>query len=317
MKNDGSRGLILGKFAPFHQGHQYLIETALEEVDELIVLLYDCPDIINIPVNVRAGWVRRLYPGVDVIEGWDAPNEHADTLEIRKKQEDYVGGFLDGKKITHFFSSEYYGEHMSEYLGAINRVVDMDRNKYKISATMIRKDYGEHKNFLAPYVIEDLVLKIAFLGWPSVANSDFIREQSLLFNGLYVANNYTGVETETDYLEKAKEKIKERSDKKIFHMTDNYLFYDGACIVDYALNILINRKFDKELMEIAYAEVKKYDMIFIYGDMDGRFQIRSFLMRQLICNLEAAGVRYQILEDGFDEGAKQIRQYLNNLKWNN
>ena len=26
------RGLTLGKFAPFHKGHEYLIETALEEV---------------------------------------------------------------------------------------------------------------------------------------------------------------------------------------------------------------------------------------------------------------------------------------------
>ena len=34
------RGLTLGKFAPFHRGHQLLVETALAEVDELVVMVY-------------------------------------------------------------------------------------------------------------------------------------------------------------------------------------------------------------------------------------------------------------------------------------
>lgn len=32
-------GLTLGKYAPLHQGHQHVIETALQEVDELRLLL--------------------------------------------------------------------------------------------------------------------------------------------------------------------------------------------------------------------------------------------------------------------------------------
>ncbi|WP_144530121.1 adenylyltransferase/cytidyltransferase family protein, partial [Peribacillus simplex] len=34
-------GLTLGKFAPLHKGHQFMIETALQEVDELIVVIYE------------------------------------------------------------------------------------------------------------------------------------------------------------------------------------------------------------------------------------------------------------------------------------
>ena len=32
-------GLILGKFAPLHKGHQFMIETALKEMDELVILI--------------------------------------------------------------------------------------------------------------------------------------------------------------------------------------------------------------------------------------------------------------------------------------
>ena len=37
-------GLTLGKFAPFHRGHQFVVETALAEMDEVIVIIYDAPE---------------------------------------------------------------------------------------------------------------------------------------------------------------------------------------------------------------------------------------------------------------------------------
>lgn len=54
-------GLTLGKFAPLHKGHQYMIETALQEMDEVYVLIYDTP-VIPIPLSIRAGWIREMYP---------------------------------------------------------------------------------------------------------------------------------------------------------------------------------------------------------------------------------------------------------------
>jgi cytidyltransferase-like protein len=43
-------GLTLGKYAPLHKGHQYVIETALREMDKLIVIAYDAPDYTYIPL---------------------------------------------------------------------------------------------------------------------------------------------------------------------------------------------------------------------------------------------------------------------------
>ena len=78
-----SCGLTLGKYAPFHRGHQHVIETALAEVDHLVVLIYDS-DVTDIPLSVRSRWIRTLYPQVTVIECWDGPagysNERAHEI---------------------------------------------------------------------------------------------------------------------------------------------------------------------------------------------------------------------------------------------
>lgn len=46
-------GLTLGKFAPLHRGHQFVIETALAERGRVFVLIYDCSDTIPIRLPVR------------------------------------------------------------------------------------------------------------------------------------------------------------------------------------------------------------------------------------------------------------------------
>lgn len=52
-------GFTIGKFAPFHKGHQYLIEKAIKEMDEFYVIVYET-DVINIPVEVRADWIKEF-----------------------------------------------------------------------------------------------------------------------------------------------------------------------------------------------------------------------------------------------------------------
>lgn len=55
-------GLTLGKFAPLHPGHQLVIGTALAEMDHVIVVIYQATAVTSIPLHVRAGWIRELYP---------------------------------------------------------------------------------------------------------------------------------------------------------------------------------------------------------------------------------------------------------------
>ena len=128
------RGLTLGKFAPLHRGHQWLIETGLSEMDEMLVIIYDAPETIPIPLVVRSGWIRALYPTARVIEAWDGPTEVGYTPALMRGHERYVIDALGVRGVTHFYSSDLYGEHMSQALGAIDQRVDENRERFPISA---------------------------------------------------------------------------------------------------------------------------------------------------------------------------------------
>lgn len=158
MTDKKTTGLIIGKFAPFHQGHRFLLESALARVDHLIVLVYDVPLMTKVPVEVRMEWIRKMYPHVEVINAGIGPEEIGNTPEINRLHIDYAKSKLPlSAKIDFVFSSEDYGKFLAEALGAENILVDKDRANVPISAGVIRRDPENYKNYVEDFVYEDLV----------------------------------------------------------------------------------------------------------------------------------------------------------------
>ena len=153
-------GLIIGKFAPLHKGHQYLIETALKQVDKLIIFIYDWPELTNVPINIRKRWIEKLYPDAQVVEVYDSPKIFGKTPEVMKLHSDCIVNKLKeiGQEtlITHFFSNEFYGEYMGKVLNAKNVQIDINKEQYKISATEIRENPEKYKEFLDKIVYEEI-----------------------------------------------------------------------------------------------------------------------------------------------------------------
>ena len=133
-------GFTIGKFAPLHKGHQFLIETALKEMDEVYVVIYET-DIININIEQRAQWIKQLYPKVNIIYAYNSPKKYGLDKESVEIQMNYLSKLIKGVPVTHFYSSELYGEKVAEYLKIENRLVDLERKNIPISATLIRKYY--------------------------------------------------------------------------------------------------------------------------------------------------------------------------------
>ena len=175
-------GLTLGKFAPLHRGHQLVIETALREVDHLIVLIYDSPDVETLPLPVRTRWISEIYPSVEVIEAWDGPTETGLDPEITQKHDRYLKRILAHRNITHFFSSEDYGEHVCLALGAINRPCDLARESVPVSGTVIRSNPFAFRNQLASCVYRDHVTKVVFLGAPSTGKTTLASSLAKLYD---------------------------------------------------------------------------------------------------------------------------------------
>jgi HTH-type transcriptional repressor of NAD biosynthesis genes len=146
-------GLVIGKFAPLHKGHEFLIRRALGETDEVYVLLYRAPGFL-ITMDRRARWIRHLFPRVHVVKGRGSPR-HGKGAHIRRLHERYLARVCGRLGVTHVYSSEEYGEHAAEILGAKHVMVDKRRLKVPISATVIRKHPERFKKYLSPIVAKD------------------------------------------------------------------------------------------------------------------------------------------------------------------
>ena len=234
------RGLTLGKFAPLHYGHQLLLETALSEMDEVLVIIYDCSEITAVPLSVRASWIRRIYPQVQVIEAWDGPTEVGDTPEIKKQHEDYILQHLKLSGITHFYSSEFYGEHMSLALGAVNRIVDRERKLRPISGTEIRKHPDAFREYLPPLVYRDLITNVVFLGAPSTGKTTIAARLAQEYATVwmpeygreYWEEHQVNRRLSPEQLGEIAERHLER-EERLLHQANRYLFTDTNAITTY------------------------------------------------------------------------------------
>jgi HTH-type transcriptional repressor of NAD biosynthesis genes len=263
------RGLTLGKFAPFHRGHQLLVETALGEVDELVVMVYDT-GVTDVPLQVRAGWIRALYPAIRVIEAWDGPDSYGDTPEIRHEQEAYILKKLDGLRITHFYSSEFYGDHVSRALGAIDRRVDESRTVVPISGTALREDYFAGRQFLDPVVYADLVTKVCFMGAPSTGKTTLARalaeKHRTLWMPEYGAEYWLEHQMQRrltlDQFEEIAPEHNQREDALV-KQSRQYLFCDTCPITTYMFAKDYHGAAGPILTQLAREAEKRYDFFFL------------------------------------------------------
>lgn len=155
-KNDNKKvGFTIGKFAPLHKGHQFLIETALNEMDKVIVVVYDT-DVIDIPTEKRASWIKELYPNVEIKFAHNPPSQYGLDKESVNIQMKYLLNILGDEKPTHFYSSEKYGASVAEYMNLVDRRVDSERVIVPISASKVRDDIETNKGWLENKVYNDI-----------------------------------------------------------------------------------------------------------------------------------------------------------------
>ena len=324
-------GLTLGKYAPLHQGHQHVIETALQEVDELIVVIYDSPEVTPVPLPVRAGWIRQLYPQVEVIEGWNGPSEVGDTPEIKKMQEDFILGLLMGRQVTHFYSSEFYGQHMSEALGAENRQVDGDRKVFPVSGTSIRENPYAQRNFISPLVYKDLVLNVVLLGAPSSGKTTLAAALAAQHNTVwmpewgreYWEKHQQNRRLSLEQLAELAEQHLER-EEALLAEANQYLFTDTNALTTYQFSQYYHGSVHERLERLAKAAEKRYDLVFLCDtdipyddtwDRSGEVN-RQLFQTNIMADLHQRQIPYITLSGSIEARKQQVAQVLNSFeKW--
>lgn len=319
------RGLILGKFAPLHQGHQLLMETALSEMDEVITVIYDCPEITNVPLNIRADWIEKIYPNIQVIKAWDGLTEVGDTPEIKQKHEDYIINYLKIQGITHFYSSEFYGEHMSLALGAVNRLVDYHRSRVPISGTQIRNNLFKFRQYLHPWVYRDLITNIVFLGAPSTGKTTIAAQLAEEYNTVWMP------EYGREYWEKHQinrrlslvqlEEIAEghlEREEALLEKANQYLFTDTNAITTYLFSLSYHNQAAPKLVELAQQAASRYDLVFVcdsdipYDDTWDRSgeENRKIFQKQIINELIIRKIPFFLLQGELETRIKYVKSIL-------
>lgn len=152
--NNEKIGFTIGKFAPLHKGHEYLIETGIKEMDKFIVIVYET-DLINLDIERRAKWIKKLYPKVTIKLAYNPPMKYGLDKESVNIQMKYLSKILKDTKVTHFYSSEEYGKHVSSYMNIVDRRIDNPRKTVPISASKIRNNIESNKKYLEDFVYYD------------------------------------------------------------------------------------------------------------------------------------------------------------------
>uniref|UniRef100_A0A4Y8PQ33 Cytidyltransferase n=2 Tax=Paenibacillus athensensis TaxID=1967502 RepID=A0A4Y8PQ33_9BACL len=302
-----------------------MIETALRETDAVIVIIYDCPETIDIPLEVRAGWIRSLYPSVEVIEARGGPSEVGYTSEIKRRHEAYVLGLLKGRQITHFYSSEPYGEHMSEALGAVNRQVDPDRRAFPVSGTQVRRDPYACRAYLAPIVYRDLIVSVVFLGAPSTGKTTLAEHVARLrqtvwmpeYGREYWERHQVDRRLTLPQLTEIAEGHLEREERLLVDAR-NELFVDTNAITTYLFALYYHGCAEPRLIDLADQAAWRYDRVFVCDtdipyddtwDRSGDVQRQEF-QRQILDDLQRRGVAYTLLQGSLEARTERVAREL-------
>ncbi len=320
-----SMGLVLGKFAPLHKGHQSLIEASLAETERTVVLIYDCADLDIPPLQVRANWIRTLYPSVEVLEAWDGPSETGLDPRVTQMHDAYLRKRLCDRRITHFFSSEPYGEHVSRGLGSVDRRIDPERQSVPISATQIRENLWDNRQYLSTIVYRDLITQVVFLGAPSTGKTTLAcelanRHQTVWmpeYGREYWEQHQSERRLTCEQLVEIALGHRQREDKLI-PQSNRYLFIDTDATTTLQFSYYYHDRAHPQLISLANEARQRYDLFFVcapdipYDDTWDRSgdANRMEMHRRIVGDLITRKTPFQLLTGSIDQRCQQVEAAL-------
>lgn len=183
-------GLVFGKFMPLHTGHLSLIEFALNNCNNLhVILCYTQQEEICGPV--RELWLKQAlekYKNITLVsfryDQEELPNSSVSSREISK-----IWGRAFKKLVPHadiLFTSETYGDYLSEYMKIEHMSFDKQRLENLVSANAIRNDPFHYWDFIADEAKPFFVKKVAIVGTESTGKSILTEKLADYFKTVFV-----------------------------------------------------------------------------------------------------------------------------------
>ncbi len=161
-------GLVIGKFHPPHRGHKLLIDTAMEQSRQTVVILCAKPGD-TIPGELRGQWLQEIHPQARVMVIDDRYDENDSQVWARNTIR-WLGRAPDA-----VFTSEDYGERYAALMGAQHVLVDRLRIRVPVSGTVVRNDPWAQWEYLEPPVRGWFARRICVLGAESTGTTTLAK----------------------------------------------------------------------------------------------------------------------------------------------
>ncbi|MGM9489761.1 AAA family ATPase [Ideonella sp. YS5] len=283
----GSRfrlGLVVGKLAPLHLGHEYLVAQAAAQCERLLILSYTKPEFDRCDVDSRRGWLADRFPdheSVVIDDRWlrSACTQHGvafqplpDNAADDATHQAFLAWLLRDvlrRSPDVMFCSEDYGSPcaatLSAALGKTVRavVVDRERSQVPISATRIRQDPLNHRVWMAPEVAASFVRRVVLLGGESSGKTTLAQALAQRFQtdwvpeyGRQLWEEQGGALSESDLLRIAQEQI--RREKQAARQVRGLLFCDTSPLTTLGYSLWMFGRADPALVELAQ---RPYDAV--------------------------------------------------------
>lgn len=138
-------GLVIGKFYPPHRGHKLLIDAAIAQSEQAVVIVCAKPSD-TIPGELRGRWLREIHPTARVM----VIDDHYDENDSRVWAQNTIRWL--GRAPDVVFTSEDYGDRYAQLMGSRHILVDKARKRVPISGTAVRSDPYAHWDLIEPPV---------------------------------------------------------------------------------------------------------------------------------------------------------------------
>lgn len=276
------RGLLVGKFAPLHLGHDFVIRKGLEECEEFIILSYTNPEFNEYPPELRRSWLKELYPSAHTL----VLNQQIDNLKIPENSadddihRDFVAKVYSdqiGKPLNVVYTSESYGDGFAARLSQnlmnwkiqdhpvchIN--VDQDRKQFPVSGTQVRSAIHDNIHFLPPTVYASLVKSVCFIGAESTGKSTLTHALAKAMKTSF-ADEYgrtlweqkNGKLEFSDFLQIARTQVDNENAARL--TAQRFFFADTSPLTTLFYSESYCRRVDPELLKLSF---RKYDYLFL------------------------------------------------------
>ena len=161
-------GLVIGKFYPPHRGHKLLIDSAVGQSTETVIIVCAKPTD-TIPGELRGQWLQEIHPSARVM----VIDDRYDENDSRVWAENTLRWL--GRAPDVVFTSEDYGDRYAGLMGSKHISVDKPRGSVPISGTAVRRDPYANWEFVEPPVRGWFAKRVCVLGAESTGTTTLAK----------------------------------------------------------------------------------------------------------------------------------------------